>query len=379
MSKGNYLDKGPKRLQFGDVVSGSTNSIKDTRPKRKPRALIVGNPDYVNGKYQPKPDSYYQGGSDKSKPVNRSPAAPKPKAKESEASEIEAARKEIYQSMAESDAKELGKYDMWKKYNKPSEDTQKYRSAADAYEAKQKQKREAEKRKATNESPRARKQNQAQGSGGKDSGGNVKEPRDLRAGKSGSDAANRTFPKKTTPPKRTTPPKPEELKGRDAGPLPRKLPEQKLQVAKPSKPSKPEASAPAGKKTRAEKIVARGTKRAQKIVDRRAKRADVKSARAEARNIVRGAKGKPMKKRMAGGLGAAAALGGAAGSMMQNSDNPTMQKIGKGLSTASNVAGVVSGGVPGLLNKAAAGGGEAAPAAAKYGKMKDRRAGRRKK
>ena len=75
---------------------------------------------------------------------------------------------------------------------------------------------------------------------------------------------------------------------------------------------------------------------------------------------------------MAGGLGAAAALGGAAGSMMQNSNNPTMQKIGKGLSTASNVAGVVSGGVPGLLaKKAGAGGG--APAAAKYGKMKGKK------
>jgi len=199
--------------------------------------------------------------------------------------EIEAGKKEWYTSMSEADARELGKYDQWAKYNKPTsavdDKTKKYRDAANAYEAEQKKKRDAAARKAANESPRAKKQNQAQGSGGKDRTGNVKEPRDLRTGKSGSNAANRTFPKKETPatkeqsPKKPAPKKPapvESLQGRKAGPLERNMEKQGLQTAKtPQKPAAKKEAAPTGNK-RIDRINRRANKKIERIQDRQEKK-----------------------------------------------------------------------------------------------------------
>ena len=187
----------------------------------------------------------------------------------------------------------------------------------------------------------------------------------------GPAAPSRPAPRRPAPaPARRPSPRMEKVQSRSAKPLDSTGPKKSLQVAKPAaKPGASSAPASSGNK-RVDKIKARAEKRVNKIQDRRAKagkRGAVKEARKAGRAMVKEAKGKPMKKRMAGGLGAAAALGGAAGSLMQNSDNPTMQKIGKGLSTASNVAGAVSGGLPGLAKKAA---GAGAPAPAKYGKIK---------
>jgi len=68
-------------------------------------------------------------------------------------------------------------------------------------------------------------------------------------------------------------------------------------------------------------------------------------------------KKKPRKKAMLGAL--AGPVAGLAAGAMQKSDNPTMQKIGKGLGMANKVAGVVGGGPS-----------AGPPAAAKKGMMK---------
>jgi len=159
-------------------------------------------------------------------------------------------------------------------------------------------------------------------------------------------------------PARRPSPRVEKLQGKSAGPIDSKAPKQSLKVAKPApKPAASSAPASSGNK-RVDKIRARAEKRVGKIQDRRAKagkKAAAKEARKAGRAMVREAKGKPAKRQM-GGLGAASVVGGLAGQAMQRSENPTMQKIGKGLSAVSGVAGAVA---PG-----------AKPAPAKYGKIK---------
>lgn len=302
MSKGNYLDKGPKQLQFGDVVSGSTSKAK---AGDKTYSKAVGLPEGATTRS----GVVYDGDGNR---IGKRVAASTPKY-------VPDTRN------AGSRSKQAADY-----INRSRGKTKAEMEA---------ERRERERNATTSTVPRQ-----------------SAEPDGPPAPSTPSQPRRRT----PAPEARRPAPRMEKVESKKATTVQRDAPKKELMTAK-AKPSKPEASAPAGKKTRAEKIVARGRKRAQKVVDRRAKRADVKSARAEARNIVRGAKGKPMKKRMVGGLGAAAALGGAAGGLMQNSDNPTVQKIGQGLSTVSNVAGMVGG-------KAAP-----APAAAKYGKMKGKK------
>jgi hypothetical protein len=90
-------------------------------------------------------------------------------------------------------------------------------------------------------------------------------------------------------------------------------------------------------------------KAVRKENEKRLKRADVDRARASAKANVQEAKGR--KRATMGAMGVASTIGGMAGNAMQNSDNPTAQKIGKGLAGASNIAGAVSGGGDGAKAK----------------------------
>ena len=135
---------------------------------------------------------------------------------------------------------------------KKKRDLQKLRDAANAQEAKDKAKREAEARKAANESPRAKKQNQSQGSSAKDQKGNV----------------NMDLPANQSRPKPAPKPAPvESLNTKKAAPLKVNMEKQGIQTAKT--PQKPAASA-APKK---EETPTTGNKRADNITKRTQKRA----------------------------------------------------------------------------------------------------------
>jgi len=223
MKGGSFMEPS-KRLKFGDVISGSTKS------------------------------------------------------KKGEAGEIEAARKEIYQSMAEADAKELGKHAEWKKYN-TSKDTQKFRDAADAYEAEQKKKREA----------------------GTTSG----IPGTGRPNTQGTARPSATSRPSTSTPKRkasTPTAKPPMAK---AAPLQRKetksvegpaVKKQGVQTkSAPSTSSTKSASSEGSGNKRIDRIKRRAEKKVSRIENRRGRRENIKQTKNEARAMIRNAKGKPAK------------------------------------------------------------------------------------
>lgn len=115
-------------------------------------------------------------------------------------------------------------------------------------------------------------------------------------------------PRRRTPEARRPAPRMESMKGKKATTVQRDTPKRELMTAK-AKPAStaPKASESSGKMTRPERIMARATKKANKIKDRRAgkagkkaKKEDIKAAKMQAKNLVRGAKGKPMKKAMSG-------------------------------------------------------------------------------
>ena len=333
MKRGSFIEPS-KRLQFGDVVSGTTTSKAKEGDKTYSRA--VGLPEDATTR---KGIVYDNDGNR----IGRRVAASTPKYVPDERN-------------AGSRSKQAADY------------INRSRGKTKAEIAAERKKRETNATKTTVPvSARERKQNQAQGSGAKDQQGRVKPSTDSRTGKSGSNAASKEFPKKRMPAK-PAPVAPIQKKG--PGPIESGAKKPGLQTPKaPQTPSAPEKKeTPTGNK-RIDRIKRRAEKKVGRIEDRRAKRAgketkraDIKAAKAGAKAMVREAKGKT--KRQMGGLGAASMIGGVAGQAMQNSDNPTMQKIGKGLSAVSNVAGVVGG-------KPAAP--AAAPAPAKYGKMKGKK------
>lgn len=369
-----------KKYNTPPKVTGKATNPNDKRPERKPKAIIVGNPDYVNGEYKPKPDSYYKGGPD-------GPKAPEG-AREKKQSQAQGSGGKDRQGTVKSNNDRKNDNRTGKSGSnarpKSDEQLQKYRDAADRYNNPNKKHFPVEPKK-----PRKPKE---------------------------SDLIKKPSPKPE--PIRKKPIAPEPIKRKDPKPVPggskrpapsiridnrntninnqsqsqgqgqgqkqesgRKMKDRRSRVDRIKDRAARRVDRIEGRKERRaerrqkigaakSKVVgaidnARGAM-ARRQEARKERRADIKGAKSAAKQSIREAKGKPAKRQM-GGLGAAAALGGAAGSLMQNSDNPTMQKIGKGLSTASNVAGAVSGGLPGLAKKAA---GAGTPAPAKYGKIK---------
>ena len=171
--------------------------------------------------------------------------------------------------MKRSDAVELGKEAEWDKANK----TNRY---------------VLEKPKAKEMSPREKKQNQAQGSGGKDREGTVKSNNDRkndnRVGKSGSNARKQPVkdrgpfqkPGKPEPVKKKPAPAPEPIKSRDAKPLPQKPIDKGLKKPAP-KPETPMKD----RRSRADRISDRADRRAERIGERREKRAERQEKRAD--------------------------------------------------------------------------------------------------